>query len=83
MSATEQRRERIQPYPVPQAEDRRMTNTRRHVIAIRRESGDNRARLRSIVPFILSNDARREQRQPYLAIQAETTVLPIHNGVCT
>ena len=50
--------------------------------AIRRESGDNRVRLRSIVLRILSNKARLEQRQLYLAIQAETTALPMHNGEC-
>ena len=60
----------------------RMTNTQPRVIAIRRESGDNRARLRSIVQRI-SNKARQEQIQPYLATQAETTALPMHNGECT
>ena len=59
-----------------------MTNTQRRVNAIRRESGDNRARLRSIALRILINKARQEQRQPYLATQAETTALPMHNGKC-
>ena len=39
--------------------------------AIRRENGDNRARLHSIVLDILSNKAKQEQRQPYLTNQAE------------
>ena len=58
-----------------------MTNTKWRVNAILRESGDNRARLHSIVR-IPSNKARQEQRQPYLATQAETTALPMHNGKC-
>ena len=67
----QQRREWIKPYPAPQAENHRMTNTQRRVNAIRRVSGDNRARLRSIVLRILSNKAKQEQRQPYLANQAQ------------
>ena len=54
-----------------------MTNTKWRVNAILRESGDNRARLHSIVR-IPSNKARQEQRQPYLATQAETTALPTY-----
>ena len=65
------RRERIQPYPGPQAENHRMTNRQRRANAIRRESGDNRARLRGIVLRILSNKAKPEPRQPYLENQVE------------
>ena len=48
-----------------------MTNTQRRANAIRRESGDNRARLRGIVLRILSNKAKPEPRQPYLENQVE------------
>ena len=70
MSATARKERQIQPYPAPQAEKHRMTTTQRRVNAIRRESGDNRARFRSTVLRILSHKARQEQRRPYLATQA-------------
>ena len=57
-----------------------MTNTERRLIAIRRESRDNRARLRCFPPLLLSNKARQEQIQQYLATQAKTIALPSHNG---
>ena len=49
-----------------------MTNTQRRVNAIRRESGDNRARLRSIVLRILSNKAKQEQT----AVSSKSSVKP-------
>ena len=47
----------------------------RRVNAIRRERGDNRARLRITVLLILSNKAIQDKRQPIVPIQAETNAL--------